>query len=259
MSTFTTIKTAIRDATVMLSVLEGIPGAKVSQNIRLKRKDWGSMAVDFFVELSSASSSDRLVGPFVRNGLKYFYVTREADGTLALHINQDQIDHLDIEREISSALSAHRRDEVAQLEQAVRQKRDEALRAIESIAEAQRSRLAGAQRQASETAIRDSVQISTAQAVQGSDPHAVLAEAAKVLARLDSQAASKQRQTQEQLSASSDGISKADGDAMTAKLTQEYARQKVLEQLDQIEQQYGVRLSGESILDDGTIQITLRG
>ena len=46
---------------------------------------------------------------------------------------------------------------------------------------------------------------------------------------------------------------------MTKKLTQEYARQKVLEQLDQIEQQYGVRLSGETTLEDGTIEITLRG
>jgi hypothetical protein len=46
---------------------------------------------------------------------------------------------------------------------------------------------------------------------------------------------------------------------MAAKLAQEYARQKVLEQLDQIEQLYGVRLSGENILDDGTIELTLRG
>ena len=143
MSTFTTIKTAIRDASVMLRILRGIPGAQVAQNVRLKRKDWGSMTVDFYIELSSAAAGDRLVGQFVMRGLRYFYVDRAEDGTLALHVNQDQSDHVDIESTIQSMLADHRREEVAQITQEVIQKRDEALRAINNIAAAQKHRLSG--------------------------------------------------------------------------------------------------------------------
>jgi len=44
-----------------------------------------------------------------------------------------------------------------------------------------------------------------------------------------------------------------------ALLTQHYSREKVMEQLAEVEEKYGVRLVGEKQLADGTIQITLWG
>jgi hypothetical protein len=259
MSTFTTIKTAIRDSATMLRILKEIPGAKVSQNVRLKRKGWGSAEVAFYVELSLSASSDRLIGPFVTNGLRYFYVTREADGTLALHVNQDQADHLDIEHEITSAVSAHHHDQVGHVEQHIRQKRNDALGAIESIASAQRARLALAARKAPEISSNNVPQTGATTSILQSAPESVNAEATAALEQMDRKTESKQPPQPRHPSDSIERSQKTDGDAMAAKLAQEYARQKVLEQLDQIEQLYGVRLSGENILDDGTIELTLRG
>ena len=259
MSTFTTIKTAIRDASVMLRILRGIPGAQVAQNVRLKRKDWGSMTVDFYIELSSAAAGDRLVGQFVMRGLRYFYVDRAEDGTLALHVNQDQSDHVDIESTIQSMLADHRREEVAQITQEVIQKRDEALRAINNIAAAQKHRLSGSVPLEREAAKSSATPRSTIPSVVQPDQAELRAEASRVLERMDKQRSHDQQLDRPSLRTAEVDANRLAGDSMTKKLTQEYARQKVLEQLDQIEQQYGVRLSGETTLEDGTIEITVWG
>jgi hypothetical protein len=44
-----------------------------------------------------------------------------------------------------------------------------------------------------------------------------------------------------------------------ALLTQHYSREKILEQLPEVESRYGVRMTDEKTLTDGTIQITLWG
>ena len=42
-------------------------------------------------------------------------------------------------------------------------------------------------------------------------------------------------------------------------LAQQYTKDKVLEQLEEVERQHGVSLGGIEMLEDGTIEITLRG
>jgi hypothetical protein len=260
MSTFTTIKTSIRDSTAMQRVLQSIPGAVIIPNATVPVKSGGFTTVEFSVRLPNSVSSAGLFGGLFRKGLRYFNVIRGGDGTLLIEVNQEQTDYREVESQIASALKQH--EDVAQAfdtgQQRLReQQREEMLRRMEE------DQLRLEQKQCRVTP--SPIQESQPQTQRGGDAISranmvsrAKMEAGNVLAHLD--------QKRQELAPASPPIPpqptppdpqlKQD---LAVFLAQGYAKEKIMEQVDHIEQQYGIKLSGEETLEDGTIEITLRG
>lgn len=251
MSTFSEIKTAIRDASVMQRVLETIPGAVIHANARIPIKTGGFATVEFQVTLPESGAVGDFFGGLVKRGLRYFNVRRATDGTLFFEVNEEQIDHKGLESLISSALRP-----AEALADAAAQKRTDNQRAeIDRLFEAYSRRLEADQSRAMWAASQDDLHL-----LEEREDLADRArlEAVQLLGQIDRKLHSRAAQalSNDAGTPSSDAGIVSD---LTACLAQKYARAKILSQIEQIEQQYGVRLGGEVTLQDGTIEITLKG
>jgi hypothetical protein len=93
MSTFTTIRTCIRDADAMYRTLQTIPGARVLRDVMIPAGVGRAAQIPFVVQLTGAQASG-FWGTITKN-VQYFIVVKEADGTLSIKIDQDQGTHRD--------------------------------------------------------------------------------------------------------------------------------------------------------------------
>jgi hypothetical protein len=264
MSSFTKIKTSIRDAETMYRVLCAIPGAVVERDKKMMEGVWSNREKVDFVVNCEGSSGPGILG-LVLGRLKYFCVYRGAGGAYQVEIMQEQRSHDAIERAVKEALSS---DSVGQA------KSEESARLAKAASEAEAQRGRDAQelgRRAAEAAAaadarrKEGVRVqeesrkrTAAQAAEARE------EAARVLAKLDhsaSSAVSEGSATQGRSGAG--GVAAEELERVTGSLNQaiaqEYAKQKILDQLDDVQSRHGVSLSGIETLADGTIEITLQG
>jgi hypothetical protein len=258
MSTFTTIKTAIRDSSAMERILRALPGAVVERNPIIPIKTGGSAQFEFSVELTDAKASGGIFRTFVDRGLGYFLIFRADDGTLGIQINQDQAKHRIIESQVAASIGQYQqridaeereRTRLREAEiQRLQSKIDEEFRHFEKqrLQDAERMRQREKQREEAESALR------TAQT------ESARVEANQLLARLDLEKKTALKIAESRFNKAAPVDLQIQQD-LSGLLAQQYAREKISEQLEQIQQQYGVRLDGEETLDDGTIEITLKG
>jgi hypothetical protein len=293
MSTFTTIKTAIRDRDMMRRILGSIPDARVDENVVVPVKSGGFGTADFRVALGdSPVSVVGVLGHLLRGkglNVRLFFVTRMEDGTYRIEINQDLAAHAELESAVEAALGSNlgqqaiasakgedeRRRRVKEEGQLRRQReREESGRLARATAEDEEKHRREAQdlgRRAAEGAaaadarrkgeVRLQEESRKRTAVQAAEARE---EAARVLAKLDhsaSSAVSEGSATQGRSGAG--GVAAEELERVTGSLNQaiaqEYAKQKILDQLDDVQSRHGVSLSGIETLADGTIEITLQG
>lgn len=267
MSSFTTIRTSIRDTATMYKVLQSIPGAQIQQNIVLPLKVGGRGRFDFQVTLGDnrVSGLTGLFGKLLGNtDLRYFLVYRDDDGRLCIEINQEQMGHRSIEGLVDSALrvldeeqrrkEAERAERMTQRLDEVRRLQDEQQAKVEEQSRLRESQLA-------EQALRARKLESEQRAKQSS---AAEQEAETLLSAMSKEQTPKPAvlsgpsPTGRQVGPPADSQQAVEQE-LSAALAQEYAKTRVLEQLDDINSQFGVALGGVETLEDGTIEITLRG
>lgn len=267
MSSFTAIRTSIRDPATMHKVLQGIPGAQVSRDVTLPLKGGGFGRFEFQVKLGE-SGEPRFTGLFGKLlgniASRFFTVSRDDDGQFCISINQDQIGHRSIESLVSSALRAE--DEQQRRKEAERAERvNQRLAEVRRRLEEEQVRLEEQRRlqeqQAAEQFRRARQLEDERRAKQFS---AAEQEAAKLLSAMTEQRPNAPAASiAPQVAGQQDNTSAANQQAMeqrlSAALAQEYAKERVLEQIDEIQSQFGIALGGVETLEDGTIEITLRG
>jgi hypothetical protein len=265
MSTFTTIRTSIRDTATMFKVLQNIPGAHIKQNVVLPLKAGGYGRVDFQVTLgNNRSSVSGLFGKLLGSvDLRYFLVYRGDDGQLYIEINQEQVGHRSIESVIDTALRPveqaiqqkeaereqsrmQRIEELRRLQQEQQAKAEEErrLREAQLAEEARRNRRLENERRARQLRDAEAEAEQIVRAMEKERAQSAVPRSPQTAGPQDDNASDRQQEMEQGLSAA---------------LAQEYAKEKVLEQLDDIQAQYGVALGGIETLQDGTIEITLRG
>jgi len=267
MSSFTTIRTSIRDTATMYKVLQSIPGAQVQRNVILPLKVGGRGRFDFQVTLGEnrASGLTGLFGKLLGTiDVRYFLVYRDDDGRLCIEVNQDQIGHRSIEMLVNNALRAE--DEQQRQKEVERAERmSQRLEEVRRLQEQQEAKFEEQRRlreqQAAQQARRSRQMENERRAEQSS---AAEQEAEKLLSAMTEERAEKQTVSGGGQPAGRPGGASADAQqaieqGLSAALAQEYAKERVLEQLDDIHSQFGVALGGVETLEDGTIEITLRG
>lgn len=253
MSTFTTIKTAIRDAGAMHRVLQAIPGAKINRSVTLPLKAGGYGRFEFMVELAGGAGASSLLGALFGRGLRFFSIYRDTDGTLTIEICQDQQGSRNIESQVAAALDQHQCMLAAE-EQRRAQERDEERQRILRMIEEERQRPQAQERTRKElTPKADAPRVS--EAALRAEQERARGEAEAILAQFDS----RRNATAATPSATPPTPDGSVRQELSHVLSQQYAKEKVMEQVAQMEQQYGVRLSGEEVFEDGTVEITLRG
>ena len=262
MSSFTTIRTAIRDTATMYKVLQNIPGAQIERNVVLPLKTGGYGRFDFVVTLPKhrALNIGGLFGRLVSSSdLSYFTVYRDDSGHLCIEINQEQVGHRTIESLVDTALRPV--EQTLQQEEAEREQRNKDLRRLQQEQEAK----AEEERRLREAQLAEEARRNRQLESERRDRQLTAAEEeAEQIVR-----AMEKERTQSPVSRSSQTTVPQNGNVsgrqqgmeqeLSAALAQEYAKEKVLEQLDGIQSQYGVALGGIETLQDGTIEITLRG
>lgn len=236
MSTFTTIRTCIKDAEAMYRALQAIPGARVLRDVMVPAGVGRAAQIPFVVHLAGAQASG--FWGTITKSVRYFVVVKEADGTLSVKIDQDQRTHRAIADTVQKAIGAVEKETTAVDSSILEQRRQEILRQREAQAAKQQHD-------------RD---------VQSREVVDSYSSAKDVLARLDEQRA---RQAAENEAAAPPAPPSDPGgqfqEAILGNVTQEYAKQKVLEQLDEIQAEHGVSLGDIRTLEDGTIELTLKG
>jgi len=235
MSSFTTIRTCIKDAEAMYRALQTIPGARVLRDVMVPAGVGKAAQIPFVVQMGGEQASG--FWGTITKSVRYFIVVKEPDGTLSIKIDQDQRTHQAITDTVQKAIGGTEQVASAENDRIFEERRQEVLR--------QRQALAAKQQQD-----RD------AQAHEAADSHS---SAKDVLARLDEQCA---RQVAENEAAPPAPPSDPGGhfqEVILRNLTQEYAKQKVLAQLDEIQAEHGVSLGDVRTLEDGTIELTLKG
>ena len=228
MSTFTTIKTAIRDSETMYRILRSIPGAEIERNKILPLKSGGMGVFEFVVKLPGDVGTGFLAG--LLGSLKYFCIYRDETGNLTIEVNQEQSAAFEVESKVRTALAAEDNRQRRDIEETECQRLIEEQRRTEELE--QRKRVRAGQRAKAESDAQK--------------------EAAALIARMETDR--KRPQTQTQAPATAE-----DGKRFSSVLAQEYAKEKILEQVADLEAQQGIALQGVERLEDGTIEITLRG
>jgi hypothetical protein len=220
----------------MYRTLQTIPGARVLRDVMIPAGVGRAAQIPFVVQLTGAQASG-FWGTITKN-VQYFIVVKEADGTLSIKIDQDQGTHRAIADAVQKAIGSAEEAATAGNSRIHEQRRQEVLRQQEALA-------------AKQQRDRD------IRARQLADSYS---SAKDVLARLDEQCA---RQAAENEAAMPATPPPDPGgrfqEAILRNLTQEYAKQKVLEQLDEIQAEHGVSLGDMRTLEDGTIELTLKG
>lgn len=236
MSTFTTIRTCIKDVEAMYRALQSIPGARVLRDVVIPAGVGRAAQIPFVVQMAGAQASG-FWGKITKS-VRYFVVVKEADGTLSVKIDQDQGTHRAIADAVQKAIGAVETGATAVDSSTLEQRRQEILRQREALAAKQQR-----DRDVRSREVADSY-----------------SSAKDVLARLDEQRA---RQAAENEAAAPSAPPSDPGgqfqEAIHRNVTQEYAKQKVLEQLDEIQAEHGVSLGDIRTLEDGTIELTLKG
>lgn len=215
----------------MFRVLKSIPGARVERNAIVPLKEGGVAQCAFRVALGDSPTSLMGALGMALQGkpvnFRLFFVQQDVDGSFFITINEDLSAHREIKQGVLAALSGADEREEEQRREEVRRKQEEELRQ-------------GAARKR---------KIEEAQA-----------EAGRVLARMDAG-----RQGTEPAGGAAPAAAPPPGMAADASaalqnvLAQQYARERVLEQLETLQKEHGVSLGGIETLQDGTIEITLRG
>jgi hypothetical protein len=236
MSTFTTIRTCIKDVDAMYCALQAIPGARVLRDVLVPGGVGKAAQIPFVVQMAGAQASG--FWGTITKSVRYFVVVKEADGTLSVKIDQDQGTHRAIADAAQKAIGSAEAAATAEDSRIHEQRRQEVLRQREALAAKQQHD-------------RD------VRAREVSDSYS---SARAVLARLDEQRARQAVETETAVPATppSDPGGQFQA-AILRNVTQEYAKQKVLEQLDEIQAEYGVSLGDIQTLEDGTIELTLKG
>lgn len=237
MSTFTTIKTSIRDAEGMYRVLKSIPDAKIDRDVIIPTKQGGLGRVAFRVGLGDSPVT--IWGAFAAAlkgnlpDIRIFFVDRAEDGTFVITINQDLKTHEQIQRDVQRVIDQ------AQSNKSTAPALPLNPSPLQSRRIQEPTSITGRQEQARR-------------------------EAANILARLDSGASKDPRQN----AGSTPGRGAAPGtpdrgpqaeEALQQVIAQQYSKEMVLGQLGELERDFGVSLGGIETLKDGTIEITLRG
>lgn len=236
MSTFTTIRTCIKDAEAMYRALQTIPGARVLRDVIIPAGVGRAAQIPFVVQMGSAHASG--FWGTITKSVRYFIVVKEPDGTLSIKIDQDQRTHQAIADTVQKAIGGTEQVASAENDRIFAERRQEVLRQRESLVVKQQHDR-------------------EAQAHEVADSHSI---AKDVLARLDEQCA---RQAAQNVAAMPVAPPSDPGghfqEAILRNLTQEYAKQKVLAQLDEIQAEHGVSLGDVRTLEDGTVELTLKG
>lgn len=240
MSTFTTIKTSIRDAEGMYRVLKSIPDAKIDRDVIVPTKQGGLGRVAFRVGLGDSPVT--IWGAFAAAlkgnlpDIRIFFVDRAEDGTFVITINQDLKTHEQIQRDVQRVI-------------------DQA-QSTKSTAPAVPLNPSPPQSQRTQEATS-----STSRQEQNEQARR---EAAHILARLDSGSSKDPRQNAWStpgpgaVPGTPDRVPQAE-EVLQKVIAQQYSKEMVLGQLGELERDFGVSLGGIETLKDGTIEITLRG
>ena len=220
----------------MYRALQCIPGAKVFRDVTVPAGIGRAAQFPFVVQMSGAQASG--FWATITKSVRYFIVVRETDGTLSVKIDQDQRTHRAIADTVQKAIGSV--EEAASVENShiLEQRRQEVLRQQEALAAKQQR-----DREVRAREVADSY-----------------SSAKDVLARLDGDRARQAAENGAAVPAAPPSGSGGESqEAILKNLTQEYAKQKVLEQLDEIEAMHGVSLGDMRTLEDGTIELTLKG
>ncbi len=236
MSTFTKIRTCIKDTEAMYRVLQTIPGARVLRDVMIPAGVGTAVQIPFIVHVAGTQAAG--FWGTITKSVRYFMVVKEADGTLSVKIDQDQRTHRAIADTVQRALGSAEEAAAAEKTRIQEQRRQEVLR--------QREELAAKQQRDRETRARELA-----------DSYST---AKDVLARLDEQQARQAAENETAaITAPPSDLGGQFQEVILRNLTQEYAKQKVLEQLDEIQAEHGVSLGEMRTLEDGTIELTLKG
>jgi len=247
----------------MYKVLQGIPGAEIEQNALVSYRGIGRLTLDFKVTLvpnPAIAREGTLASLLDGIAFRSFVVYRDVNGYLCIGINQDQLSYRSVESLVEGALgSAEQHDRRIEEEHDIKQ---EFVRLQEAQkAEREKNSPRGDARFVEEH--RRTSELENAR--RSKELLAAREEAERVLQAMDQQ---RMQSVTHVPSVLSRGDRKTPDDPivnqiieqnLSAALAQEYAKEKVLEQLDDIRSQFGVSLGGMETLPDGTIEITLRG
>ena len=271
----------------MYRVLCAIPGAVVERDKRMMEGVWSKRGkVDFLVNCEGSSGPGFL--GLVLGRLKYFCVYRGAGGAYQVEIMQEQESHDTIRRAVNNALSSDsggqgseadwdekRLRKLKEEDQLQRQReREESARLAKAASEAEAQRGRDAQelgRRAAEAADaaaarrKEEVRLQEEAArLRATQAARAKEEAAFVLSKLDQSlpplpAPTPSAKGQPERSSATQEEQAQISQALNQAIAQEYAKQKILDQLDEVQSRHGVSLSGIETLADGTIEITLQG